>query len=210
MICSTAMAATISSTFDSDVDGWTATNVLAGSPSHVAAGGNPGGYLFIDNNEGNIAYVSAPAKFLGNLTSYIGGTLSFDSNQLTGTGIWIGQPGLPDTGVVYIIGPTITGIRDLQPGTVPVGSWLSHSANLVAADWGLSAADFATLMANVTAIRVHLEATFGAETNGFDNFVLQSASTEPPASDIPEPATVTIVAAGLGLIAFRRGRSARD
>jgi hypothetical protein len=193
-------AATISSTFDSDTEGWTAANVLA-PPSHVAAGGNPGGYLFIYNSEGDIAYVSAPAKFLGDLSGFIGGSLSFDNNQLTGTGNWTGQPTFPDTGVVHIIGPTLTGIRDLHPGTVPVGSWQSYSASLVGANWGLSDADFATLMSNVTGIRVHLEATFGDETNGFDNFVLQTADAP---AEVPEPSAFGLLCLGLAGLASSR------
>lgn len=196
-----APAAIIESRFDASVEGWTATNVVAGSPAHVASGGNPGGYLFIDNNEGSVAYVSAPAPFLGNLTAFIGGTLSFDANQLTGTGTWIGQPSSPDMGTVWIFGAGLIAMRDLNPGTIPVNQWVSMSAPLTAAAWGVSEANFAAIMADVTGIRVHLEATFGAETNGFDNFVLQSADP-----GIPEPATWALLGGGLVLAALYRRR----
>jgi hypothetical protein len=197
-----ANAAIIESRFDASTEGWTAANVLAGSPAHVASGGNPGGYLFIDNTEGSVAYVSAPAAFLGNLSAFVGGTLSFDANQLTGNGQWIGQPGSPDMGTVWIQGAGLTAMRDLHPGTMPVNQWISMSATLTAANWGVSEADFAAIMANVTGIRVYLEATFGAETNGFDNFVIQGAADP----GVPEPSAWLLTGGGLVLAALRRRR----
>jgi hypothetical protein len=62
-----ASAATISSDFSADLDGWTISSG-SGALSYSATGGNPGGYLFVDNAEGaTIVRAIAPAKLLGNL-----------------------------------------------------------------------------------------------------------------------------------------------
>src|SRR5688572_11907373 len=70
---SSVAADTISSTFDVDADGWTTTNVV---PVFTPAGGNPGGFLLVDNPETTITEMIAPAKFLGDLSLLNGGTLS--------------------------------------------------------------------------------------------------------------------------------------
>ena len=76
-------ATTISSDFSTDLEGWT-ISAGSGALSHSATGGNPGGYLFVDNAEGAvIVRAIAPAKFLGDLSAFDGGSLTFDGNLLT-------------------------------------------------------------------------------------------------------------------------------
>ncbi len=94
-------------TFDSDLEGWEAVGIdidfTAGFPPtlnnitlvqnpgdmvHEAAGGNPGGYARLtDAIEEPSSLAGAPASFLngGDLTSFIGGTFSFD-HRLFDTG----------------------------------------------------------------------------------------------------------------------------
>lgn len=95
MCCSVAvmMAATahgqISSTFNTDADGWTIADFNGSSPQVVtysASGGNPGGYVsLLPNPSASDFYWFAPSKFLGNraFSSY-GETFSFDL-QVTST-----------------------------------------------------------------------------------------------------------------------------
>jgi hypothetical protein len=69
-----AAGLTIQSTFDSGPEGWTAAGIaLSWQPS----GGNPGGYLRGDDQP-NASHLVAPAAFLGNLSAFDGGQLSFD------------------------------------------------------------------------------------------------------------------------------------
>jgi hypothetical protein len=51
----------VSSTFDTDLDGWVG---LDGSFSYQSSGGNPGGYIQFYDSAGT-GFISAPAKFLG-------------------------------------------------------------------------------------------------------------------------------------------------
>ena len=79
--------AAVVSSFDDDNEGWITlvvsndgSAILGGAPAvHVAAGGNPGGHLLaLDPGDETAARFAAPAKFLGDQSAYLGGTLSFD------------------------------------------------------------------------------------------------------------------------------------
>src|SRR6187397_2155721 len=83
--------AQITSTFDTDADGWTFLNSTTPvTPIHSATGGNPGGFISVTYSA-NVSFATqnwiAPAKFLGNhLIRSFGMNLSFDIQQsVTGT-----------------------------------------------------------------------------------------------------------------------------
>ena len=84
-----ASADTILSTFDTGTEGWSALDQQTGdyTASWTSTGGNPGGFL--QGNEsiarGGTGYFIAPSKFLGNLSAFAGGTLTYDLNVITGT-----------------------------------------------------------------------------------------------------------------------------
>lgn len=196
-----AEATTITSTFTAGLEGWTAVETTGGTPSHMVAGGNPGGFLYIDNSENLWAYVVAPAAFLGNLSAFNGGSLSFDGNQLTGNGAY---SDFNDWGRVIITGASGSASLDFAPGTIPVNQWRTYSAPLTAAAWGVTPAVWSALLANVTDIRFSLEGTFGGETNGFDNPTLQSPTAPNP---VPEPASLILVGVGIALLATRHRRA---
>lgn len=69
----------ISSDFTTDADGWTATgaNLIF---AHETEDGNPGGHILISDlgTGGSVAHFSAPAKFRGDMSAFIGGELEFD------------------------------------------------------------------------------------------------------------------------------------
>jgi len=91
-----AQAATpvLLSNFDSGLGGWTGAG---GSVSHIASGGNGGGFLQQTDTLNTWMSVSAPAAFLGNLSPYLGGKLSFDGKNLSNhasdlqSGPWFGR-----------------------------------------------------------------------------------------------------------------------
>ena len=56
------------STFTSGTEGW--THVGATSLTAVMTGGNPGGYLEIDNSEGPVTFIFAPPAMLGDLRAF--------------------------------------------------------------------------------------------------------------------------------------------
>jgi hypothetical protein len=195
-----AQATTIVSTFDSGLDGWGMADTL-GSTGHVATGGNPGGYFWHDNSEFLFSILLAPAAYLGNLSSFVGGTFSFDGIQLGNGGIFFDGPhGIPggyylDYGTIQIVGSAGTAQVDLLPnGATPLlGSWQSYSIALTGGAWGLSDAAFAAILSDVTALTINIEGLWGAEVNGIDNVRLISATDD----SVPDPGALALL--GLGL-----------
>jgi hypothetical protein len=83
-----ASADTISSTFDTGAEGWNAVDPTGDyTASWQSTGGNPGGFLLgtETNPLGGTGYFIAPSKFLGNLSAYAGGTLTYDLKVISGT-----------------------------------------------------------------------------------------------------------------------------
>ena len=75
-----AHAAVIVSTFDAGAEGWTPFLNTGATVEHFAVGGNPGGYVGVNDMSNQWAYLQAPAPFLN--PAY-GGTLSFDLAAFT-------------------------------------------------------------------------------------------------------------------------------
>lgn len=192
-------------TFDSGLEGWTTLDTL-GVTTHSAAGGNTGGYLRHDNSELLFSILVAPASFVGDLSGFIGGTFSFDGNQLDNGGAFFDGPGrIPngnvyeDYGTIVISGPGGTAKVDLLPngGTAPLRQWQTFGIALTGAAWGMSDTDFASIMGNVTSLTINLEGLFGPEINGVDNIALR-----PAVSGVPEPQTLGLALAGLAGVAL--------
>jgi hypothetical protein len=177
------------SSFVSDVEGWTHTG--AASFSFAAGGGNPGGYLHIDNSEGPLTFIFAPATFAGDLSTMNGGTLSFDGNMLGIGGFDYNNP-IEDYGNVRISGGGTSARADLVPGThtgtgignPPKNQWTTFSSGLNAGAFGVSASTWSQILANVTEVRLSVEALFGEEVQGVDNFTM-AAAPEDLCSQIP-------------------------
>jgi len=70
----------ISSSFDTDDDGWLATgDSTSVTPTYLSSGGNPGGTIEVDDNVvGGVWYYQAPDKFLNDKSLAYNQTLSFD------------------------------------------------------------------------------------------------------------------------------------
>lgn len=166
----------VQSTFDTDVDGWTHTG--ASLFQWQGPGGNPGGFLYIDNSEGPITYVFAPAKFRGDLRPCDGGAIGFDGNLL-------GQGGADyqssvDYGHLTIGGPGGSATADLVPGPAPGNrppfqAWRRYSIPFTAASFGVTQTQWSNILANVTNVQLSVESLFGAEIEGLDNFRLGPA-----------------------------------
>jgi hypothetical protein len=171
----------VESTFDADVDGWTHTG--ASVLQWQAAGGNPDGLLYVDNSEGPITYIFAPAKFRGDLVPCDGGSVGFDGNLL-GQGGANYESGV-DYGHLTISGPGGTATADLVPGPAPGNrppfqAWSSYSLPFTAASFGVSQVLWTNILSNVTSVRLSVEALFGNEIEGIDNFQLG-----PPGPPVP-------------------------
>lgn len=162
----------IVSTFDNDVDGWTVSNTTV---SQMASGGNPGGFLFHDNPETTISILMAPAKFLGDLRAFNGGTFSFDGNMLQ-------QSDPPfeaffDYGHAEINGlPGESAVVDMALEQPPEKSWKTFNVAMTAAKWidggQLTEEQWQTLLSHVSSFVLSIEAINGQEMQGIDNIKL--------------------------------------
>jgi len=198
------------SDFSAGDDGWTHTGATL--MSWFSAGGNPTGFLHIDNSEGPITYIFAPAKFRGNLLACNGGTIGFDGNML-GTG-GSGYTSSVDYGHLTIFGTGgLSATADLVPGTAPgntppVGAWASYQVPFTATAFGVTPTQWNAIIGNVTQVRLSVEALFGNEIQGIDNVRLIR-----PLSGTPSlPGAVGPYALGAALLlglayALRRLRS---
>lgn len=206
LFSASSFGVTISSTFDSDADGWT---TFASSIVHQPAGGNPDGYIRVwdDGNFGSLNNgIRAPGKFLGNLSAFDGALLSFDSRRVSGAN---GGPagGFDVFGTVRIrgqVGATVyEAFSDLAAAPPASVAWETFSGRLTAADWGIfDNNEWALLLSNVTEIAISTEAFNGRDSVGIDNVVLTST---------PLPAAIWLfltALGGLGLVS-RRSRLVR-
>lgn len=173
----------LSSTFDSDVEGWT-TNPSdePGAVSHVPSGGNPDGYLLADDNTDPnfFSYLLAPDKFLVDISRFDGGTIGFDA-------ILLFSENIPTTGLFGLV--TISGGSGSASNRIGADNlpsvWTSYSGSLVASDWGVTQPEWLALLKDVTEIRVDLEPILGGdEILGFDNFTISTAQVPLPATGL--------------------------
>lgn len=191
--------ADIVSRFDGGLEGWTG---IGGSVTYAASGGNAGGHLRQQDTEDGYMAVFAPAAFLGDLSSYLGGSLSFDG--LNANGVPDDLAAGPWFGTVTITGSSGTATRSVAgEGAGHLGTdgqWRSFSAAL---DPQLWSGNLAAVLADVTQLSVTLEFNdaAGAELAGFDNFRI--------ATTVPEPRSLALWLAGLGVVGWVGRRASR-
>ncbi|MHC4880833.1 MAG: LamG-like jellyroll fold domain-containing protein, partial [Planctomycetota bacterium] len=179
---------TRTSTFSKGPEGWEITRGTgiisqSGFRTHRNSGGSPGGYLQLTDWPVAMSTplgVRAPVHFLGDLSGYAGGAISFDAIRFTdefgGPRELFGQVELRNGS-----GSTVT--IDVAPHSqVPSGDyWHTFSAELTETNAGLSTAAWQTFLQDVTQIEVTVEHFSNQEVVGFDNFQLTTnlADTTP-------------------------------
>ena len=194
--CIALPLAASAASFDSGAEGWTIP-AGTGIQTWMATGGNSGGWLQVEDIDGNTDIIlSAPAGALGNWSAYVGGTLSFDAKNVNGF-----SPDWAGFGQVGISGPggfvQLDMVADGQPPAD--GQWHHYQVKLTsAAGWGSPAA-LNSVLANVTSLTLNGEFHAGpGEVLGIDNIQV---------SAVPEPASAALLVGGLGLLAgLRRKR----
>jgi len=188
-------AGVITSTFDTDLAGWTVSGDVAFFTRSVSDGNPSPMALIVDAVTGDAFRVVAPPAFLGDLSSFNGGTIAFDSRIISRSG-----PVLAQFGITRITGNGVTATLDIATSDVTT-SWRTYSAPLTAADWGKTDLEWASILSNVSSLDIVVEAIRGAETMGFDN---------PTLVPIPEPSGLTLIAIAFLLHSRCRGRSSSN
>lgn len=189
---SVGYAMPIISTFDVDAEAWTASGAAL---SHENTGGNPDGFLkSVDNGSGSYA-LFAPAKFLGNLSSFDGGLLSYDilqifpATELTSIGSGFGR--------IQLLGGGSNATFDYAPDPlIPSPAfWTRYDVPMTASAWNTSTENWNTILSNVTSIEILLDLKSGDDAVGLDNFQI---------SPVPEPATMFLFGVGMVGMAYRK------
>ena len=217
--------AAISSTFDTDADGWTGmtftnqgvfvNNTLPGFNYHPA-GGNPDGYIStLDPGPTLAARLGAPSKYLGNQAGFMGGSLSFDLTIDRAGPVDQDPPPLlllqnGSASLLYLdspvpsIGVWTSYAIPLAPvvPTVPFGAgWYAFAAGNPLTARAALQADFDVVFANITHFSItgeFINDSDNFDTVGLDNVVLQA---------VPIPASLPLLLGALaGLIMTGRKR----
>jgi PEP-CTERM motif len=196
---SLAQAASLTYTFDTDVQGFSL--VGDGLLAHATDAGN--GHLVVTDTNGNTdVYLSVPLGTVGaDWSAFLGGSLSFDAKMVNGI-----TPSWPDFGTVRFTSTTDQVAQaDLAPDvlgviTEPGVQWKTYSATLNAATF--SGASLGGVLSSLKSVTISMEAGSGpVEVVGFDNFSVSS---------VPEPQSWVLSGLGLaGLAGLRLRRGAK-
>jgi len=195
------------SSFDVDSDGWVADSLgdTVAPLSWLENGGVPGGHVLIgDIATGEDNYFVAPEKFLGNQSGFLSGWLSFDLKT---------EPKYNDLSPYYAADVILSGnglTAVFATGSNPLSNiWTSYSIPLAASSWKLNSltgdavsdTDFASILGNLTALKIRGEFWYGPEVAYLDNVKM---------SAVPVPPAFALFATGLisWFGAFKRRRSA--
>ena len=191
----------VTSTFDTDAEGWSAQGDVEGPLTWRATGGNPGGHVLIDDlTTGGVTYFVAPSLFHGNRISALGSDLTFDLMQ-----VYPGSANQFNSEDVILQGSGLTIVYNTatNPGN---STWTSYSVPLSAAGWKLNTLSgndvtneqFVAVLSNLSTLKIRAEYQTGADVGHLDNVSL-----------VPEPATTLMFLFGIGCVAFAASRRQR-
>jgi hypothetical protein len=188
-------ASAASAGFNTGDEGW--TTPVGGTQTWMPTGGNGGGWLQVEDLDGNTdIHLTAPSAWLGDWSAYLGGTLSFDAKNVNG--ISTDWPGFGEITLNSAAGSVVLDIAAAGQPTAD-GLWHRYSVSLTPAAGWTGSASLASVLANVTGLTINGELHAGpGEIVGFDNIQVTA---------VPEPASGALLLGGLALLAgWRRKR----
>jgi len=206
---SAAASPLVSSTFDSDADGWTGLTtggssswsvVSAGLAPAFSSDGVPDGSIVLADPDGQWSYFSAPSKFLGDQSAAFSGSLQFDSRYV------IPGTSYANEAEVVLKGAGLTLVYDIT-NSLPA-SWTHFDVALESGTWRISDTFSGALAtdAQLLAVLSNLDSLWiNAEhfTPIDESIALDNVNLFAP---IPEPGIYAMLLAGLGLLGFTASR----
>lgn len=185
----------VQSSFGSGDEGWrvgdlTGVGPLV-APTYFGGGGNPGGFIRAQDLFWWTAFI-APASFLGDMSAAYGGQLRFDQRELANSG-----------GAAPAVALEGAGLRLGHAGVMPGTVWTTIVVPLTPGGWvngatlaPATAEELLAALSNLTALRINADYLDGPDQVDLDNVVLLT----------PEPSTMAMLAAALGLLLLARHR----
>ena len=156
------------SSFDTDAEGW---SVSGGALYYHGNDGYPGGFVEFEDNEDQCGYFLAPNKFLGDLTEFSQGTLSFDLKNTVDNG----QTMLACYGSIRISSGLIYAEKNVVPYNTYLTDWTAFSIPMTAGDWGVTSTRWDSLLTDVTEIIIYMDTQMNYyDRTGLDNFCFTS------------------------------------
>jgi hypothetical protein len=207
-----AQASAVTSTFNTDTEGWSVVGDQAGPVTWIPTGGSPGGYVSVtDSVVGGTMYFVAPNTYSGDMSSAYGTALTFSLMQKFSESPDQFPDGLGDV-ILQGNGKTLAYALTAYPSNgTGSGTWTPYSVSLTVGDWHLGTLDGATatqadiqsVLSNVTSFQIRAEYQSGDDTDGLDSVTFGNAGV----AAVPEPSTWAMMIlgfAGVGFMAYRR------
>lgn len=198
------------SSFTLGSEGWVTGDLFTasccGAVAWHATGGNPGGYIRVNDVFAWNA-IWAPAAFLGDKSSVYGSSLSFSSRIVSSDGV-----AYPN---VVLIGSGMT----IQYRTAPPPNnvWTAFTIPMLETGWeiadgsgtpgpAVSAVQFQGVLSSLTSLRIEADWQTGGDQVDLDEVRLG------PAGDpgvVPEPSSILLLGSGMAAIALSAFRNRR-
>jgi hypothetical protein len=158
----------ILSSFDTGAEDW---SVSGGGLYYRGTGGNSGGFIEFEDFEDQCGTFAVPNKFLGDLTVYAQGMLSFDLKNTSDNGGTM----LGCYGSIRITSGSLYAETNVVPYDTFFSDWTSFSIPMTADTWGVTTEQWDSILANVTEIIIFMDAQMAYyDRIGLDNFRVTS------------------------------------
>src|SRR5262245_52695178 len=185
LLTASPVSADVVNTFNASVEGWTTGDMVSSAspgpsfstPTFNPTGGNPGGYISTIDTFFEVGFF-APSAYTGNLSSYYGGTFSFDLFDTANDGIVYVALVLYGNGTSIEAHGPIPSTVSFTPFsfTLTEASFHPYAGSGLTSSGSLTQAQFLAILNNVTAVAIHADWRTGEDNTGLDNVSLASPS----------------------------------